>query len=558
MNQINLDDINLFSNVIKTLAVDQKNYYYIPYFISSPRIVFKENKKNDAYLPLYILVLNKTNLEDYRIEKVDINWHAIHYYQTFTYVTEDFNAKKLEEITKYKKYFKTEDITINPNETKFVKLKDVIKEGFYKDLKSTIDSKLENEYFLEFKSNGKKYFISAIEVVRYFYAKAEKDSLLNVLFHIEGTRLLYNNISVSSTNINLYLKNDCSKDDAIYALYFIHKNDYEEQFNEIFLNLKSEDYLYANIPSLEPITIRCRTIIQGNSSLIIRVIDSTMLDKLSNMEISITHPNDKDVDRTQHTKNKSKPKKVETEPDDEFDGEVSSIPLANELTVIENESSSLEKKELNIKFEKDKTEKKKPTNITSIEKSPKNKLTPNDGKGSKKEGTKVQLTTTYYPENFEEVSDIKYFNSIDKIIKIFKNKYSYSVSVKSYYFPDKKTTNGKTKKVAVSFTDKDKKNRRRYILIKFESSKNNNFFFLDVEEKFENQKKEILTIKKDISLDDCQQRYIIKMIYDQVKDGNHRWLLNNKHGLLSSEVYTFGHKYNKIEDLCERIFNIIN
>lgn len=54
MNSLNIDDLKLFSNVVKTLAVDHENYYYIPYYIGSPEYWYKINKKNDAFLPSFL------------------------------------------------------------------------------------------------------------------------------------------------------------------------------------------------------------------------------------------------------------------------------------------------------------------------------------------------------------------------------------------------------------------------------------------------------------------------------------------------------------------------
>ena len=215
MNDINLDDLNLFAKFVKSTEFDYKNYYYIPYFISSPCYIRKINRKNEAFLPLYILLLNKNDFKKYSIKKTHINWKSIHYYQTYTYLTDNGqSAKLLEQLPIFKNYFRDEYITVNPENIKIKKLKDLIKEGFYKDLHSIINNKLKNEVFIEFNFEKRRYLISGVELVRFFYAKAQKDSLLNVLLHPEGLSLLYRDITTSISEFYLRLKNPCAKVDG--------------------------------------------------------------------------------------------------------------------------------------------------------------------------------------------------------------------------------------------------------------------------------------------------------------------------------------------------------
>lgn len=567
MNSINFDDLNIFENFIKTTTFNYNNYYYIPYFIASPVYVFKEGKKNDAFLPLYLLILNKKDKKDFSFKLLHISWHAIHFYPLFTYIEKDYSLNSFEKEKKFKSFFDDEVLDINPNEVKKISFKDVLEEGFFKYFLGSVDEKLENEVFYEFYSKNKKskdknekpkkYIISGIELVRYFYAKSAKNSLLNSLFYKErGLDLLYNELYISATEYRMYLKNDCNKDDAKYVLYFAHEDKFQEMFNSIFIRTRTEKYLYSNFPANDLFTIQCKTFVNNNVTLITRVTDSTLHNKLADKKLTFIHPNDKNIKSKSSSKNTPKPQKTETNPENDFDDSIDSIPTAGIIPIDEAVSSFLKKEALDIEFEKDKTEKSKPKRRTKYIESSETKITTSYGSKAGK-GTKINLNTIFYPDLLEEASEIKYFNSIAEIKDTLKTKYKYDSIVKSFYFPDKKLKNNKLKKMAISFLNKDKTERRRYLLIKFISKKNKNFFFLDIEPNDDNQKKSILIIDKDISISECQEKYITKIIYDQVREGSHKWLSKYNHGLASNEYQTFDHKYKKISDLCDRIYDFI-
>lgn len=565
-NNFNIEDLNLFEKFFKDKTADFQNYYYIPYLLLSPIYQYNKNKNYDAYMPLIILVKNKKDINDYKFISYHINYSSMDFFPLFTYVNIDANKSlsNLSDLENFKNYFERCTIEISPLNVEEITLKDVMESSlFYKKYNSYATEKDKKEKFYRFQDskNGKTFILSAIELVRFFYTYGTSDSLRRALLHPMGIELLINNAHLTMEGYNVVLKNECEKVDATPALYFYHQEYIEEMFNSVLTNYKNSEYLYAFFPTYKTFEIYCQCYtLRKDEYLITSIIDTTLFDELKKGHKKVMHPNDKQHDPEKSKSSNSPPKpKPHTTPispnGNNLDNEHGSSPYLPPMPIVEEKESPFEQVEDKIEYVKNGS-KALPKQSAGNNAPHITSYTTQPSAGEDKSGQKIEKQNIFYPSELEEVVPNTKINNLDKNIKYFKNE-NYSYEIKAYKFPDKKDEKGKVKPTIFSYLDKSKTLRRTYTLVKFHK-KGSIFFYLDIEPredstKDKNMKKEVLVIKKDIPIDQMQQKYIIKIIFDQVDKGNHKWLSHKRHGLSVSECKLFKHT----ENMCTNIKNFV-
>jgi len=559
----NLSDLNLFDRFFKKKKLDFENYYYIPYLLLSPVYLNHEYRKYEAYMPLVLLIKHKTDKTDCRFETIHINFTSLDFYPLFTYVQEkNFDLFGLNNIDEFKPYFNQQVVKFNALEAEEITLKEVIASTlFYRKINSFLEETNKGEKFYKFHTrDGKTYIISAIENVRFFYTYGKYKSLRKVLLNPGGLHLLVNfmNQSPKDGHYNLMLHNDCKKDDATYALYFYHKDYLLEMFNSIRGNYDNTGYLSAPFPTYGSLEIFCNCYtLRENEYLITKIIDTTLFNDLKKRHKEVTHPNDKERDKDKVGGRKppaQKPPKDDEDEnsDDSLDDTQPADPYVPIVHVTEDIDSPFEQVQDDIEYKKNGS--KGPGQESGEEEEPEGGKTPTtqDHEGGNNGGQKVDKQDIFYPKDLQEAVTDLTKNGLSKVIEFFQ-KLGYKYEVTSYEFPDKRKANGEVKKVQISYHDKDKTIKRKYTLFRFFKS-SGIFFYLEAEP-FDEFKKEVLIIKKDISFKEMQTKYVTKIIYDQVSKGSHKWLLKYQHGLLGSEYKLFKHTKNTLENIKKFIEN---
>lgn len=549
----NISDLNLFKKFFKNKTIDFKNYYYIPYLLLSPIYKYNEKKNHDAYMPLIIMIKHKTDKKDYRFEEIHINYSSLDFYPLFTYI-KNKSLSALNNLKSFEKFLTKKVIKINPLDVEEMTLEEVTESSyFYRKYKPflTEHSKKEKFYKFEDLKEDKTYIISSIEVVRFFYTYGKFKSLGKALLHPMGLNLLIDNMYQTVEGYHLKLHNDCKKDDATFALYFYHQEYIENMFNEVNGNLHRTKYLYAPFPTYKTLEIYCNCYkIRENEYLITNIIDTTLFNELKKKHKEIIHPNDKKQDQEKNGEKRSpKPKFTkdydETPENNDLDDENPSNPYLPSINVTEEKESPFKQIEDDIEYIKNGTKgAPRQTGINiKFEKKP---YTTQNSEGENKGGQKIDKEDALYPTDLKEVPSNLSMNNLGKVLKYFKY-LNYNYEVKTYQFPDKIKSNGKYKTIAISYVNDDMTIKRIYTIIRFHKE-NNVFFYLDVEPK-DKMKKEVLIIIKNIPIEDMQNKYISKIIYDQVNKGNHKWLSKYHHDIHDKEYKAFKHTENMYKNI---------
>jgi len=561
METIDVSNIQLFKDYLKKKEELFSSEIHLPYLIGSPTELFKDNtlsKKNNALVPVVILIKKRDGSIEF--EEAVFNWSSIDLLRTYSTITETGQLAYLENNENFKNMFSDEVINVDVSEVEELSLTEVItRYPFYRKLSLPLQEKYKDEKFLSIKSQDMTYVIPSIEVVRYFYCYSARDSLKHAIFHPSGIKLLAGKLDkdLLEKRYDLYLETIAKTEDNKKIFYFLRDSAYTLMFNQVYYEYKTNRIIRAPFPFEKEFSMYCRVLkfpSQSNVALVVQVLDSTMLSNLFtslDIELHVHHPLSKRKENKTGKRDASKDRKknVPTQQSEEVDDQLSSqTSIPEQLITNQIHTAFFLEEEKNSIIEK---------NGQREEQGGKTIIIPKDTNGLTTQGSfetsseKAQKAVTssqkdkivdYPPEiPFSGDEDI---NESENLISDLLNA-GYTVhGTLLFAFPDKNST----KKMAISYLDKAKTIKRKYLFLYFSTS-SKDFIYIDVEKK-DNIKKEVLVLVN--QTDEIAH----KCIYQQVYYGNHKWLSKESLGLVDGTDF-FRIRHGKTASMLKDIENNI-
>jgi len=541
MEELNIDDITLFKNYLTDNEQDFNNIH-IPYFIGSPTHIYKvseHSKKNDALVPIVVLIKKGDN--SYHFKEVMFNWSSIDLLQTYSRINPSGQLEYLGNTEKYSELFHEQEIEIDIKNVKEITLEDIVlKHKYYRKLSTELLNKYKNENFFIFSANNKNYIVPAIEVVRYFYCFSDSDSLKQAALHPSGLGTLVKDVKKDpeSNRYDFYLESISETADHKKAFYFHFNKNYLSKFNSIFYNYKKGDVINTSFPAENTFKVICKTLKLPNSShetyLITRFVATDLFNnffKNNNIDLHVFHPLRKKKEKKtgKRDPNKDRKRKVPKNRPRSFNdqlGTSAEIPLQVVEDIPSKDYFPDNDWKAKIEITGQRVDRggrvvEVPVNVSES--------STQDGKGDKK-GTVQKITTSSKQPHIENYPDPLYsetnkdINNSVGLVQEFRLHGFMISSINVYDFPDKSDI----KKMVISYKDKEKKNKRQYIIIGL-SKGDYQYVYLDVEAK--KDKKEILILKNQ------SEDMAHKCVYQQVFYGNHKWLVKSSFGLEEETDY---------------------
>jgi len=217
--------------------------------------------------------------------------------------------------------------------------------------------------------------------------------------------------------------------------------------------------------------------------------------------------------------------------DDDIKIDISEIPIKVEAKDMYMGSTSSMGLEIEVisPGERERGVSKRSPKQDKIVKSPSSR-TPRGGTG---EGKSIENKISSDIDEILEEADT--LNSAMEIVQALYNK-GFVVRYKTYHVPFSKK---KAARPVFCYVDGEKKQRRRFFVLRalgVHKQRAIAFFYVQVETRKDQTKKEILIIKKDDDFDTMVEDVIMPAILDQVDEGNRKWL-KNRNGILSREYF---------------------
>ncbi len=389
--------------------------------------------------------------------------------------------------------------------------------------------------------------IPSIVNIQAFYAKSEANSLFDALGSPQGLSLMVNSsgyemdMETYQNFYHIYATGLSHIADAKMLLYYSYDKDITDIFNQCAMDISFGKKIEAKIPKKGLINFKADSFTnrygEKTISFVVSIHASNLSDEVVHQVgsyIKFHHPkaylwaqsrendeNSSPMKDTPSTNILDDNKKVDTseipmevEAKDMYTSSTGSIGL--EIEVVspgERERGILRrspKRDKNIKFPSSRT--------------------PRGGAG---EGKSIENKSS--SEVLEDIQEADSLSSTMDIAKLLIDK-GFDVEHKTFYIPFSKK---KSTRPVFCYVDSEKKQRRRCFVLKASgvyTYRTIVFFYVQVETKQDQTKKEILIIKKNDDFDTMVEDVIMPAILDQVEKGNRKWL-KDRNDILPGEYY---------------------
>lgn len=448
----------------------------------------------------------------------------------------------------------------------FIQFKDLDK---HYDFKLWIHERPETQNIMDetiavYEFDNKVVLIPSIVNIQAFYTKSKANSLFDALASPQGLALMvkrsgYEVDPKTKKNIyHVYATGNSHIADASMLTYYSYDQDISDMFNKCAMDIHLGKKVKAKIPKKGLIEFEADYFFKVSGKKILYLITSIQSSKLSNEtilkigEVKFHHPNahkwvQSSKSTTSQKPRKNTPAKQELNDSTKVDSEETPF-LAEANDMYMNSTGEIELVvDVVSPGERERGKSGNKPKVDKNKKAPSSR-TPRGGSG---EGKPVENKPIL--DKLEVLLETDDFGSSNNIIKELRSR-ALKVEYKTYKVPLLK---GEEIGPSLCYRDKEKKQRRKFFVMKVSGIYMNNvvdFFYIDMEPKEDNTKKEILIIKSNKDFENMVMDTINIAIIDQVENGNRKWLKDREDILPKEEFLTLRHsKTGGIEDFVDRI-----
>ena len=484
------------------------NANFVIAFISSPFRANVKNLKNAYAIKIYFTHIKSKDVYSYVYA-----WDAL----SSIFIGHSFNINLEEDV-------------------EYISLKEVHERyGFYNKLfNEKGEAKDIHDEFLTIYTTreGNKVIIPCIVLVQSFYTKSQSNSLFDALTHPNGIKSMvksckYQGIWEGMSDYFLKLDGKSHKADRAMLFYFSRDKTQTEYFNKLGYQIQNEAYVKISIPkTIGSLTIEAEyTRIATNTLYIRNILHSDLINNdIDKFSFEYEHP------KSKKKKNKSDKRDFDYDVFQEY-SETDGIVDDNEIASANDTDITVSAEGINLGSVGDGTynsrqlkkgqEEDRGGRIQIIHTDKVKKATFRDKSISNLDANakpiKFKQENDLVPGMIETEGDIWY----EKILIEFK-KY-FEVNNQNYIMPI-----NQDKKYASSFLDKDKKKRRRYVIIELNGEVNGSylsFFYIDVEKDETKRQKSALILNKNSIIVD-EKKLVQEILYAHVGQWGDIWKKN--------------------------------
>lgn len=542
--------LRVFDSYIKNNRLDLKNYNYYTYLISNPININYSKTNNNQMVKVAILVESK-NDGSLKLQFTEFDFNSILLLNTFSEIKMDGSTTLFEQgSNKYNKFIDRKTLNIKDT-TKYEVLSLVDVQSRF-EIFSKVDiekiSEFKNLEFYLYTIDNRKVLIPAIEVMKYFYLfnyqKTLTSHFCNDILTPSGIKHSLNTLVIKDSHYEFEINGNYSEVDRYKILFFITNSKRLELYSKVYSEYEKYGKISTPIP-LNSVRMDARIFNykKQNLSLVLNII-------------SHNYGDDFDYDFTyNYTHAKSQFREIDIGKRD-TSKDVNKVNSSSNLGFDDNlygnsdyqySKSSNEYLEENIKFEQD--------HQTISLNGTKTKTKQREQQGGKvqvfNEQDSIPLTTKSTIGNnniaisnnmpFENTLKNEYDITIEKIIDYMKDRtleFSFIFST-SFSYP-RVYEKGKEKKVSFMFTDKNKYNRREYIIAKFKYY-DLELYLIEIQPQFNGTTKSLLAIFMDNEdVYSINYKYIKKELTDFVLNSNRKWF-SGKVYMNENSFFTYKH-----------------